>query len=706
MHFGALLCAALLASTGAFAQVADVPAQPAAPVISLVGETPNTANATTPVKGEASFANAPANFHRFASARLGEDAHPEQLTLRFAASTTLTGIKSSKDFTIEQGSTCSVGAFYSAGSTCALMVRFTPQGPGHRSGQLMITNTASAQPAAIGLGGNGFAPVVSFTPALITTVPGTFISGNGLLNGAQNLTVDGGDIVYIADTGNNTIRELDSSGNLVTPLTSPIATPASVAVDNFGIMYTANTHGSTYYFSIYYPWGTQTAYGYAYVSSNCTPSAPCAFSAVGMNFPANIGIDTNNNLFMEEGTSGALEMPVSGISGGSGTLNLWHLSDQFAYSSGSPGTFAVDALDNLYTFYNFSTTTCYIIQEPLFNAEHNPTAIRVAGGTRCGFSGDGGPAGKAEIGSKVGQIAFDIAGNLYFTDSANARVRRIDSTTGIINTIAGNGTCCAAGDGGPATSASLKNPTGVGVDSQGQVYVINGFSGTTTQAIRKLGPNGFVTFSGTQAVNTTSAASLVTVANTGNAELTLTNAVFTGTNPGDFAIDQKTTSCNLTAGGTLFSGESCTVGILFKPSAAGARTANLVLLDNTVTNSNTVQLAGTGVAGPVAMPAVNLSSSVNPAKNCKSLVFSITVDGASGSTPTGTVVLEAGSTVLATANLNQGKAEVSAAALKKGKNVLSASYQGNAIYSAATSPALTQMVSQACRQSKKQKARS
>ena len=341
LRSGAVFFAALLAATPAFPQAiqaTNVSVQAAQPVISLVSESPNGASATTPVNGEVSLAKAPVNFHRFASARVGEKKNAEQLTLRFAASTMLTGIKSSKDFQVEQGSSCKVQAYYSAGASCALLVSFTPQGPGWRLGKLTITNTASEQPLSIGLGGNGFAPVVSFTPALISTVLGTFVSGAGLLNGAQNLTVDGGDIVYIADTGNNTIRELDSSGTLVKPLLSPIATPASLAVDNFGIIYTANTHGSTYYFSIYYPWGTQTAYGYAYTSSTCTASAPCSFAAVGMNFPANINIDANSNLFMEEGTSGALEMPVGAISGGSGTLNLWHLSDQFAYSSGSPGT--------------------------------------------------------------------------------------------------------------------------------------------------------------------------------------------------------------------------------------------------------------------------------------------------------------------------------------------------------------------------------
>src|SRR5215469_2782102 len=158
LSVGALLCAALLGSTTAFPQAVDVPAQAAEPLISLVDETPNAA--TTSVRGDASFANAPANFHRFASAQVGENSYPEQLTLRFAASTTLIEIKSSKDFTIEQGSTCTVDGSYSAGDKCALLVRFTPQGAGPRLGRLTITHTASAQPAAIGLGGNGFAPVV------------------------------------------------------------------------------------------------------------------------------------------------------------------------------------------------------------------------------------------------------------------------------------------------------------------------------------------------------------------------------------------------------------------------------------------------------------------------------------------------------------------------------------------------------------------
>ena len=87
-----------------------------------------------------------------------------------------------------------------------------------------------------------------------------------------------------------------------------------------------------------------------------------------------------------------------------------------------------------------------------------------------GFSGDGGPALRAELSVPVG-VAVDGKGNVYFADRNNRRVRKV-STTGIISTIAG-GTDVghpSYGDGGPATGASLSSPWGVAVDGQGNVY--------------------------------------------------------------------------------------------------------------------------------------------------------------------------------------------------------------------------------------------
>jgi DNA-binding beta-propeller fold protein YncE len=94
----------------------------------------------------------------------------------------------------------------------------------------------------------------------------------------------------------------------------------------------------------------------------------------------------------------------------------------------------------------------------------------VAGTGDKGFSGDGGPASEARLNGPF-DLAFDRAGNLYFSDTYNHRIRRIDARSGVIVTIAGNGEAGHAGDGGPAIKASLNEPYGIVIDGAGNMYV-------------------------------------------------------------------------------------------------------------------------------------------------------------------------------------------------------------------------------------------
>jgi hypothetical protein len=618
---------------------------------------------------------APANFRRLGEVKAGEVGTVHTLTLRFAETATLTHIKSTADFPILQGGTCAERGTYAANTTCTLLVRFAPKGPGNRLGHLVVTHSGSGSQVttdAFGLGGYGYSPVISFIPSTITTVPGTYPSSKGLLSGAHNLTVDGGDTLWVADTGNGDIRTLDSGGNFTT-LASGYTAPWGIAVDTFGEAYfdrpAANTMNEIYdYGPVVQVSGSGTA--------SCPASAPCTLSSEALGTPGEMSIDPYNHLFFVDSHQGAAMSTVQPI-----PANLIFLYDPFPYQTSPSSAMAVDAGDNLYSLWA-NGGVCEIVQSSLYNAENSNVAFtKIAGGHTCGFSGDGGLAGNAEIGSSIGQIVFDPAGDLYFSDKANQRVRRIDYDTGVIRTIAGKGTAGYTGDGGAATSATLSSPTGVGVDSQGDVYIIS--SAASGQVIRKVGSPGLLAFAN-QGRGSASAAQLVTVTNTGNSNMTLTNVAITGTNPGDFKVDNTTTTCMLTSGASMYAGQTCRIGVIFTPAAAGARSATLTLLDNTINGADSVTLTGTGV---LPTPTLKITSPANGASftSGTAITFSASVTSSSGPQPTGTVQFKVdganyGSAVTLSST---GTASTSVTGLTTTTHTLSVTYSGDANYGVA-----------------------
>ena len=145
----------------------------------------------------------------------------------------------------------------------------------------------------------------------------------------------------------------------------------------------------------------------------------------------------------------------------------------------TPIDVAVDGADNVYI--------ADLNNDRIRMVDAQGLITTIAGTGVRGFSGDGGPATEAQLGTPDG-IAIDGAGNLSIAGNSNHRVRVVNSE-GIIRTLAGNGVAAFAGDGGPATSASLRFPRRLTLDADENLYIAD----AGNHRVRKVNPEGVIT---------------------------------------------------------------------------------------------------------------------------------------------------------------------------------------------------------------------
>ncbi|MGB8013070.1 MAG: hypothetical protein WCF68_15760 [Terriglobales bacterium] len=165
---------------------------------------------------------------------------------------------------------------------------------------------------------------------------------------------------------------------------------------------------------------------------------------------------------------------ISTVAGG-GPINLAELSASIGY----PTSVAFDKSGNIYIADSYSSqvfvvnTGTQAITVATIVVQPGDVAI-VAGNGTSGYSGDGGPATSAALGINGPQgVAVDGSGNIFIADTENSVIREVVASTGYIQTVAGNATQGPGyfGDGGLATSAQLDDPTGVFVDSTGDIFI-------------------------------------------------------------------------------------------------------------------------------------------------------------------------------------------------------------------------------------------
>jgi trimeric autotransporter adhesin len=151
---------------------------------------------------------------------------------------------------------------------------------------------------------------------------------------------------------------------------------------------------------------------------------------------------------------------ISTVAGG-GTPNH---EPALSVGIGEPYGIARDADGNIYVAAKFPASE-------VFKIDATGNLTYVAGNGISGYSGDGGLATKAAV--VPSDVAVDVSGNIFIADGSN-RIREVVAATGIIQTVAGNGTAGYSGDGGAATQAELNQVTGVSVDSAGNIFIADG----------------------------------------------------------------------------------------------------------------------------------------------------------------------------------------------------------------------------------------
>lgn len=203
-------------------------------------------------------------------------------------------------------------------------------------------------------------------------------------------------------------------------------------------------------------------------------------------FPSGLALDSKSNIFIAD----SLNNRVRKIDANSGIITTIAGNGESGFSG--DGGHATKAKLSLPVAVSVDK------QDNLFIVDAENNVVRrvdatsgiitsVAGNGTADFAGDGGLAINASLdfGDEVGDVDVDLQGNIFIADSFNDRVRRVDAQTGIITTIAGNGEGDFSGDNGPAKQASLLIPSSVLLDGKGGLLI----SDSLNDRVRKIDLN-------------------------------------------------------------------------------------------------------------------------------------------------------------------------------------------------------------------------
>lgn len=501
-----------------------------------------------------------------------------------------------------------------ATASCTVNVTFTPTAPGLRQGAVELLNHSNAVIATAYVYGTGTGPTADFPPGTITTVAGngtpSFSNGSSAitaeLDNPSSVALDGAGNFYLADTKNNRIREVSPSGSITTvagtgtahfsgdnglATSAELSGPSGVAVDGAGNIYIADT-GNSRIREVNASTGIITTV--AGTGSATYGGDGGAATSADLNLPYGVAVDGARDIYIADSYNNRVR-EVNAATGvittvaGNGVSNF--NGDNGSATSAElnvPASVALDSSGNMYIADAFNNRI----------REVNTSGVitTVAGDGVASYNGDNIPAVSAELYTPAG-VAVDAAGNIYIADTYNNRIREVN-VSGAITTVAGNGTGNFGGDNGPATGAELATPAGVALDSAGNLYIADYQNDRIRRVDVSDAPS--LNFAATDIAATSSGGpQTITLGNIGNMNLDVETV---GINS-NWSLGSQTGAC--TAGLTIIPDASCTFDVSFTPQQIGPSLSGyLTVTDNSLNASPAEQLISLGGTVISVLPTV------------------------------------------------------------------------------------------------------